>query len=96
MYDYFLTFISNIRDRRVEDTKKVIRIYNAQKDKQITQCQWPKEKGQKVKQRSTKHYTQNKTEQHEPHYKLGMNAGAPGRVDDSCSTNGTRPGTLDR
>jgi hypothetical protein len=45
MNDYFLTFISNIRDRRVEDIKKVTRIYNAQKDKQI--IQWPKRKGTK-------------------------------------------------
>ena len=29
--------------------------------------QWPKETGQKDKQRSTKHCTENKIEQHEPH-----------------------------
>jgi hypothetical protein len=36
-----------------EDTKEVIRICKSKKNR----TQWPKEKGQKDKQRSTKHYT---------------------------------------
>jgi hypothetical protein len=36
-----------------EDTKGVIRIRTSKKDRQTTQ--WPKERGQKDKQRSTKH-----------------------------------------
>ena len=39
--------------------------------------QWPKETGQKDKQRSTKHCTENKIEQHEPHWKSGVSLCAP-------------------
>jgi len=38
-----------------EDTKEIIRICKSKNDKTL----WPKEKGQKDKQQSTKHFTEN-------------------------------------
>jgi hypothetical protein len=52
-----------------EDTKGVIRIRTSKKDRQTTQ--WPKERGQKDKQRSTKHT--HKTNDRITRTPLGMN-----------------------
>jgi hypothetical protein len=47
----------------VEDTKEPTRRRKSKNDRQ-----WPKEKGQKGKQRSTKYYKENQNiKQHEPH-----------------------------
>ena len=56
-------------------------------EEQTTQCQWPNVKGQKDKQRSTKHYTENFRS---ISTKTGGELGCPGRVSSSCSTSGTR------
>ena len=39
--------------------------------------QWPKEKSTKGQQRSTNIHIKLKIEQHEPHYKPGVNSGSP-------------------
>jgi hypothetical protein len=52
-----------------EDTKGVIRIRTSKKNRQTTQ--WPKERGQKDKQRSTKHT--HKTKDRVTRTPLGMN-----------------------
>jgi len=48
--------VSRIEEERFEDTKVVIRSRKIEEGETI---QWPKEIGQKDKQRSTKHYIEN-------------------------------------
>ena len=57
-------------------------------DKQTTQ--WPKEKVQKYKQRSTKHTYKSKYRVRQTSLKTGGELRCSGRVSSSCSTSGTR------
>jgi hypothetical protein len=57
-------------------------------DEQTTQ--WPKEKIQKDKQRSTKHTNKTKDRVTRTPLKTGGELRCSGRVNSSCSTNGTR------
>ena len=57
-------------------------------DKQITQ--WPKEKGQKDKQRSTKHTHKTKDRVTRTSLTPGDEIRCAGKVSSSCSTSGTR------
>ena len=59
---------------------------------QKTEC--PKEKGQKDKQRSTKHYTKNKQSSNTNSTKTSGELVRSGRESSSCSTSGTRRVTL--
>ena len=52
--------------------------------------QWPKEKGQKDKQRSTKHTYKTKDRVTRTPLKTGGELRSSGRVRSSCSTSGTR------
>jgi hypothetical protein len=52
--------------------------------------QWPKEKGQKDKQRSTKHTYKTKDRVTRTPLKTGGELRSSGRVSSSCSTSGTR------
>ena len=52
--------------------------------------QWPKEKIQKDKQRSTKHTNKTKDRVTRTPLKTGGELRCSGRVNSSCSTNGTR------
>ena len=52
--------------------------------------QWPNEKGQKDKQRSTKHTHQTKDRVTRTPHKTGGELECSGRVGNSCSTSGTR------
>ena len=52
--------------------------------------QWPKEKGQKDKQRSTKHTYKTKDRVTRTPQKTGGELRYSGRVSSSCSTSGTR------
>ena len=56
--------------------------------------QWPKEKGQKDKQRSTKHYTENKRLSNANPIKTWGELMCSESVSRSCSTNGTLRVTL--
>ena len=58
------------------------------KEEQTTQ--WPKEKEQKDKQRSTKHTHKNKDRVTRTPLKIGGELRCSGRVSSSCSTSGTR------
>jgi len=69
-----------------EDTKGVIRM--CIEEKQTTQ--WPKEKVQKDKQRSTKHSHKNKDRVTRTPLKTGGGLWFSGRVSSSCLTSGTR------
>ena len=73
-----------------EDTKGVIRIRISKKNKQ----QWPKEKVQKDKQRSTKHTHKSKDRVRRTPLKNGGELRCSERVSSSCSTSGTRRGNL--
>ena len=70
-----------------EGTKWVTRI-----EEQTTQ--WPKEKVQKDKQRSTKHTHKVKDRVTRTPLKTGSELSCSGRVGSSCSTSGTRRITL--
>ena len=52
--------------------------------------QWPEEKGQKDKQRSTKHTIKTKDRVTRTPIKTGVELRCSGRVSSSCSTSGTR------
>jgi len=52
--------------------------------------QWPNEKGQKDKQRSTKHYTENYRSSNTNPTKTGVKRRCSGRVSSFSSTSGTR------
>jgi hypothetical protein len=52
--------------------------------------QWPKEKAQKDKQRSTKHTYKTKDRETRTPLKTGGELRCSGRVSSSCSTSGTR------
>jgi hypothetical protein len=52
--------------------------------------QWPKEKGQKDKQRSIKHTHRTKDRVTRTPLKTGCELGCSGRVGSSCSTSDTR------
>ena len=52
--------------------------------------QWPEEKGQKDKQRSTKHTIKTKDRVTRTPIKTGVELRCFGRVSSSCSTGGTR------
>ena len=69
-----------------EDTKGVIRIRISKKKT----TQWPKENGQKDKQRSTKHIYKTKDRVTRTPLKTGGELRCSGRVSSSCSTSGTR------
>ena len=56
--------------------------------------QWPKEKVQKDKQRSTKHTYKTKNRVTRTPVKTGGELRCPGRVGSSCSTSGTRRANL--
>ena len=56
--------------------------------------QWPKEKGQKDKQRSTKHTHKTKDRVTQTPLKNGGELRCSGRVSSSCSTSGIRRVTL--
>jgi hypothetical protein len=56
--------------------------------------QWPKEKVQKDKQRSTKHTYKTKNQVTRTPVKTGGELRCPGRVGSSCSTSGTRRANL--
>ena len=70
-----------------ENTKGVIRIRISKKN---IQEQWPKEKVQKDKQRSTKHTYKAKDRVTRTPLKIGGELRFSGRVSSSCSTSGTR------
>jgi hypothetical protein len=52
----FFLFFFFLSQEKFQDAKGVIRI---RKSKEEQATQWPNEKGQNDKQRSTKHYTEN-------------------------------------
>ena len=82
---YFCQFITSIR------YKTLRRVLRYQRDNQNLYMieeqttQWPKEKGQKDKQRSTKH-----AQVTQPPLKTGGELRYSGRVSSSCSNSGTR------
>jgi len=61
-------------EEEFEDTKGVIRIRKSKKDKTTL---WPKEKVQKDKQRSTKHYTEAKRSSNTNHTSVNTNSCTP-------------------
>jgi hypothetical protein len=63
-------------------------IYKIQMDEKTTQ--WPKEKVQKDKQRSTKHTYKTKDRVTRTPLKIGVELRCSGRVRNSCSTEDTR------
>jgi hypothetical protein len=63
-------------------------VFVCKDDGQITQ--WPKEKGQKEKQRSTKHTHKTKDRVIRTPLKIGGELRCSGRVNSSCSTSDTR------
>ena len=70
--------ICTIGQEEFEDAKRVMRICILKKNR--TQCQWPKEKVQKDKQRSTKHTHKSKDRITRTPLKQGVNSGAPERL----------------
>jgi hypothetical protein len=79
--------------KEFEDTKGVIRIRASQKNRQN---QWPKEKVQKNKKRSTKHTYKTKDRVARTPLKTGSELMCSGRVSSSCSTSGTHCHLLHR
>ena len=73
-----------------EDTKRGYQ--NPYIEEQTTQ--WPKEKGQKNKQRSTKHTHKTKDRITRIPFKTGGELRCSGRVGSSCSTSNTRRANL--
>ena len=65
MYYKFMYVLKMFEDPRVDKKPQI-------EERQTTQ--WPKEKGQKDKQRSTKHYTENKRLSNANPLKLGVNS----------------------
>ena len=74
-------------EEEFEDTKGVTRIRKSMKDRQT---QWPKEKGQRDKQHSTKHIHKTKDRVTRTPLKTGGELWCYGRVNSSCSTSDTR------
>jgi hypothetical protein len=72
-------------EEEFEDTTGVVRI---RKSKQKT-TQWPKEKGQKNKQRFTKHTHKTKDRVTRTPLKIGVELKWSRRTSSSCSTSGT-------
>ena len=84
------------KDRRTDNTmvkRQKDRQHNGQKTEGQT-TRWSKEKGQKVKQLFTKHYTENYRPINTNHTKTGGEPWCFGRKSSSCSTSGTCRGTL--
>ena len=73
-------------EEEFEDTKRAIRIRILKKNT----TQWPKEKVQKDKQRSTKHTHKTKDLVTRTPLKTGGELRCSERVSSSCSTSGTR------
>ena len=74
-------------EEEFEDTKGTIRILISKTNRQHN---WPKEKVQKDKQRSTKHTYKTKDRVTRTPLKTGGELRCSGRVSSSCSTSGTR------
>ena len=66
------------------------RVWRYQRGNQNPYTQWPKEKVQKDKQRSTKHTYKTKDRVTRTPLKTGGELRCSGRVSSSCSTSGTR------
>jgi hypothetical protein len=84
---YFPMINVDLFEEELEDTKGVTRIRKSKKDRQT---QWPKEKGQRDKQHSTKHIHKTKDRVTRIPLKTGDEIRCAGRVSSSCSTSGTR------
>jgi len=83
---FYILFTSFVLYEEFEDTKGVIRIRKSKK--QTTQ--WPKEKGQKDKQRSTKHTHKTKDRVTRTPLNTGAELRCSSRVSSSRSSSGTR------
>jgi hypothetical protein len=72
-----------------------LKIWNGQSEG-INTTQWPKEKRQKDKQLSTKHYTENRSSSNTNPTKTGGELRCSGKVSSYCPTCDTRRGTVKR
>jgi hypothetical protein len=88
----YLQHDSDYDKKEFEDTKGAIRIHISKKNR-LTQ--WPKEKVQKDKQRSTKHTYKTKDRVTQTPLKTGSELRCSGRVSSSCSTSDTCHVNLD-
>jgi hypothetical protein len=77
----------NLFEKKFEDTKRIIRICKLKKDRQHN---GQKEKGQKDKQRSTKHTDKTKDRVTRTPLKTESELSISERVSSSCFTRGTR------
>jgi hypothetical protein len=83
----------NMKNYLIVHLKKSLKIPKGQSESYIEEeqtTQWPKEKVQKDKQRSTKHTYKTKDQVTRTPLKTGGELRCSGRVDSSCSTSDTR------